>query len=215
MSRDSLFWRVAMVEQQLRARYIRDEAVLTAFRRVPRHRFAPHVSVLEAYADHPIHIEANQTISQPYIVAYMLQLLGVRPSDVVLEIGTGSGYQTALLALLAKKVYSVELLSELSASARARLNGLGIENIELHVGDGTLGWPEAAPFDTIIVSAAAPAPPPPLVEQLADGGRLVIPLGDRVRQELTLLEKHHGEISQSQRGGCVFVPLIGQHGWKS
>ncbi len=215
MSSDPLTYRQRMVEEQLEGRDIRDEAVLAAFLRVPRHQFIPTVSLEEAYGDHPVGIGENQTISQPYIVASMLQLLALRLGDVVLEIGTGSGYQTALLSLLARKVYSVELLSDLLETARKRLALFGIANVELRASDGTLGWPEAAPFDAIIVSAGAPAVPPPLIEQLAERGRMIIPLGDRYRQELCLIEKREGRIQQSGQGGCVFVPLVGKYGWKS
>lgn len=204
-----------MIEQQLRARNICDPAILDAFHRVPRHKFIPQVSVEEAYADHPIPIGEDQTISQPYIVAMMMESLRLRSTDRVLEIGTGSGYLTALLSLIANFVYSIETNPNLLPTARDHIYALGIENIELHLGDGTLGWPQAAPFDAIIVSAGAHEIPPPLIEQLAEGGRLVIPIGDRRQQELVLLEKHGGKTQLTRHGICMFVPLLGKHGWKS
>lgn len=203
-----------MVEEQLRRRGIHDERLLDAMRRVPRHEFVNPEQWEQAYGDHPIVIPEKQTTSQPYIIAAMIQAVAIKPQDKVLEIGAGSGYQTALLAELAKQVVAVERYASLSASAQLRLHGLGYTNSVVVIGDGTLGWPPAAPYNGIIVSAAAPRIPPALLEQLAPGGRMVIPLGDASEQVLQLLHRNpDGTISATRLEGCRFVPLIGQHGF--
>jgi len=205
--------RLSMVEQQLRRRGIHDERVLAAMNRVARHEFVPHQDWPEAYADHPIAIAEQQTTSQPYMIAAMLQAAEVAPQDRVLEIGAGSGYQTALLAELAGHVYAIERHSALVEQARPVLDRLGYKNITLASGDGTLGLPEAAPFNAIVVSAAAPQLPPALIEQLAVGGRLVIPVGDVSEQVLQVVEKQADGITVRSLEGCRFVPLIGQQGF--
>jgi protein-L-isoaspartate(D-aspartate) O-methyltransferase len=203
-----------MVEEQLRRRGIRDERLLAAMQRVPRHEFVSEEQWQQAYADHPIVIPEQQTTSQPYIIAAMIQAAEVQPRDRVLEVGAGSGYQTALLAELAAQVVAVERYPSLAESAQARLQRLGYRNVVVVAGDGTLGWAPASPYDAIIVSAAAPRVPPALLEQLARGGRLVIPIGDAHEQVLQLFRKHpDGAISRTLLEGCRFVPLIGQHGF--
>jgi len=204
-----------MVEEQLIPRGIFNERVLNAFRKVPRHAFIPDKSPENAYGDFPLPVGEGQTISQPYIVALMTQYLDLKADDKVLEIGTGSGYQASILAELAKEVYSVERFAVLAESAQAILNGLGYINIKIKVGDGTEGWEKFAPYDAIIVTAGAPSVPEPLVEQLAEGGRLVIPVGGGFSQTLTLVKKQEGKIAQEEICGCVFVPLIGRYGWKT
>ncbi|MGE5151016.1 MAG: protein-L-isoaspartate(D-aspartate) O-methyltransferase [Rhodospirillaceae bacterium] len=202
-----------MVVEQLRARGIADERVLAAMERIPRHEFLDPGARAQAYDDCPLPIGAGQTISQPYIVALMLQALAPAPTDTVLEIGTGSGYVAALLSELAARVISIERVPTLAALADRTLRALGYHNVEVLTADGSLGLPEQAPFDAILVSAAAPAVPAPLVAQLADGGRLVAPLGGPVLQELTLIRKLGGETSVSVLEGCRFVPLVGVHGF--
>jgi protein-L-isoaspartate(D-aspartate) O-methyltransferase len=204
-----------MVESQLRARGIRDERVLAAMFRIPRHEFVSEEHRDQVYEDHPIPIGEGQTISQPYIVAIMLEALALDPSDTVLEIGTGSGYQTALLAELVRQVYSVERYASLARAAQATLARLGFNNVEVLVGDGSRGLPDHAPFDAIVVSAAAPQIPPPLFEQLREGGRMVIPVGPAHAQELQLLRKHEGQPVVTSMEGCRFVPLIGSEGYRS
>ncbi|MFB3879891.1 MAG: protein-L-isoaspartate(D-aspartate) O-methyltransferase [Armatimonadota bacterium] len=205
--------RRAMVEHQLRRRRIADERVLAAMEKVPRHRFLPSPSDPAAYGDHPLPIGDGQTISQPYMVALMTEALCLTGDETVLEIGTGSGYQAAILAELAREVYSVERFPALAERARAVLADLGYDNITVVVGDGSLGHPEAAPYDRIIVTAAAPEIAHPWVEQLAEEGILVVPLGDRWGQTLTRCVMHQGKLHQTTLGGCVFVPLVGEHGW--
>lgn len=187
------------------------ERVLQAFAEVPRHAFLPEVLLPAAYANRPLPIGHEQTISQPYIVALMTDLLDPAPEDTILEIGTGSGYQAAVLAKLAKRVYSLEIVPELAGPARERLQRLGYGNVEVRQGDGHAGWPEHAPYDGVIVTAAAPDIPPALIEQLKPGGRLIIPLGSRYSgQELRLIEKNrHGETSQKSILPVIFVPLTG------
>ncbi len=206
--------RELMVSRQLEPRSIRDPEVLRAFREVPRHLFIPDVGLREAYGDHPVPIGKGQTISQPYIVALMTQALRLTGKEKVLEVGTGSGYQAAILALLAGTVYSLERIPQLAVQAGKVLEELGYANVIIEMGDGTLGRPENAPYDGIVVTAASPDVPPPLLEQLAEGGRLVIPVGSRFSQNLAVLEKKGGEIVRRDVCGCVFVPLIGDHGWK-
>ena len=207
--------RRSMVESQLRARGIRDERVLAAMFRIPRHEFVSEEHRDQVYEDHPIPIGEGQTISQPYIVAIMLEALALDPSDTVLEIGTGSGYQTALLAELVRQVYSVERYASLARAAQATLARLGFNNVEVLVGDGSRGLPDRAPFDAIVVSAAAPQIPPPLFEQLREGGRMVIPVGPAHAQELQLVRKHEGQPVVTSMEGCRFVPLIGSEGYRS
>ena len=205
--------RQQMVETQLRARDIRDERVLGAMGEVPRHEFVGREYSNEAYADHPIPIGNGQTISQPYIVALTLQALSLRPADKVLEIGTGSGYQTAALTLLASQVYSNERHPGLASRAQETLSRLGYSNVAISVADGTNGWVEFAPFDAIVVSAAAPEIPRPLFEQLREGGRMVIPVGPPEAQRLQLVGKVNGQPVVKVLQGCRFVPLVGEHGY--
>jgi protein-L-isoaspartate(D-aspartate) O-methyltransferase len=207
--------RRSMVESQLRARGIRDERVLAAMLLVPRHEFVAEDYRDQVYEDHPIPIGEGQTLSQPYIVAIMLQVLALNASDVVLEIGTGSGYQTALLSELTRQVYSVEQHASLARTAQTTLARLGCANVEVLVGDGSHGLPERAPFDAIVVSAAAPRIPPPLFAQLREGGRMVIPVGPPHAQELQLVRKVSGQPVVTNLEGCRFVPLIGSQGYHS
>jgi len=206
--------RETMVETQLRKRGVKDEGVLRAMAAVPRHEFVPPQSVSLAYADEPLPIGGGQTISQPYIVAAMTEALQLRGSERVLEIGTGSGYQAAVLSLLCQEIYSIECRPELARSAAERLQRLGFHNAHVHCGDGTLGLKEFAPYDAILVAAAAPSLPEPLLEQLNEGGRMIAPIGTEEHQQLLLLTRH-GNNYDSERGeGCRFVPLIGRYGWK-
>jgi protein-L-isoaspartate(D-aspartate) O-methyltransferase len=202
-----------MVEHQLRGRGIRAARVLEAMERVPRHEFVPAASQSEAYADRPLPIGVGQTISQPLMVAAMSEALELTGSERVLEIGTGSGYQTAVLAQLASAVFSIEYRPELARSARERLERLGCGAVRLRQGDGGLGWGEQAPFDAILVGAAAPLLPPPLLEQLGLGGRLVIPVGDEPQQDLLQVRKTAAGLEQRRLHACRFVPLQGIHGW--
>lgn len=204
-----------MVEIQLRQRGIRNARVLAAMARVPRQAFVAEPDRDQAYDDNPLPIGHGQTISQPYIVGLMLELLDPQPDQAALEIGTGSGYQTALLAELCKSAYSIERHAELAAQAQLVLFRLGYTNITIQVGDGTAGVPEHAPFDAIIVSAAAPEIPPPLFEQLREAGRLVIPVGPLDCQVLELVTKQQGRPVVSRQVGCRFVPLIGEQGYPS
>jgi len=202
-----------MVETQIRKRGVKDERVLHAMASVPRHEFAPAPWVHQAYADEPLPIGCGQTISQPYIVAAMTASLGLTGTEKVLEIGTGCGYQAAVLSLLVQEVHTVELLPDLAQGAAERLNRLGYGNVHVHCGDGTLGWPEFAPYDAILVAAAAPAIPEPLLQQLAEGGRLIAPVGDELDQVLRLVTKREGQCIVQPGGPCRFVPLMGKHGW--
>jgi protein-L-isoaspartate(D-aspartate) O-methyltransferase len=203
-----------MVAQQLVKRGIKDTRVLEAMRDTPRHLFVPRRYRAMAYEDMPLPIGHDQTISQPFIVAMMAQALQLSGRERVLEIGTGSGYQAAVLSRLATVVFSVERLPELAARARTALDTLGLKNIHVIVADGSLGLPEHAPYHAIIVAAASPKTPQPLVDQLAPGGRLVIPVGDRHEQTLTRLRKTNHGVYVEQFGGCRFVPLIGEEGWR-
>ena len=202
-----------MVETQLRRRGIRDERVLAVMSRIPRECFVPPELAGAAYEDRALDIGLGQTISQPYIVAYMTEKLDLNPEHRVLEIGTGSGYQTAILASLCTKVYSVEFLPKLSERTKATLCRMELSNVEYIVGDGTLGWPEHAPYDRVIVTAGAPRIPAPLVEQLHVGGRMVLPVGDDKVQQLILVEKKECRFVEFPLIGCRFVKLIGEHGW--
>lgn len=202
-----------MVASQLAARGIRDERVLMAMREVPRHLFVAPRQRSQAYDDQAMAIGEGQTISQPYMVGLMLQMLRTNPETVALEVGAGSGYQAALLGKLCRKVYAVEIVEALVNRAQRVIEDLGIENVEIIRGDGSLGLPEHAPYDAIIVAAGAPAMPEPLKEQLADGGRLLAPVGDRFGQQLIICERDGEEVSSSYGIGCVFVPLLGEQGW--
>jgi protein-L-isoaspartate(D-aspartate) O-methyltransferase len=206
--------RNAMVAGQLIPRGINDSRVLEAFRKVPRHEFIPKEMAGEAYADYPLPIGEGQTISQPYMAALMTQFLKLTGAEKVLEIGTGSGYQAAILAELAKEVYSVERFDTLAEQARKTLGRLGYKNITIKTGDGTLGWLEHAPYDGIIVTASAPNVPDSLIRQLSETGRIAIPVGERFSQALTIVEKKKSNINFTEAGGCIFVPLIGKEGWK-
>jgi protein-L-isoaspartate(D-aspartate) O-methyltransferase len=203
-----------MVDTQLVSRGIHDPRVLDAMRKTPRHLFVDEALRDQGYNDYPLPISERQTISQPYIVAIMTEALGLQGTEKVLEIGTGSGYQTAILAELANRVYSIERLLGLSQRARQVLQDLGYRNVALKVGDGTLGWPEEAPFDAILISAGAPFVPQPLVDQMAMNGRLIVPVGDHLSQELVLVERIPEGIRKTNMGGCRFVDLIGKCAWK-
>jgi protein-L-isoaspartate(D-aspartate) O-methyltransferase len=202
--------RQAMVERQLRRRGIHDERVLRAMEEVARHEFIPAEKRDRAYRDEPVPIGEDQTISQPYIVAIMTQLLAVEAENTVLEIGSGTGYQAAILSRLARQVYTVERHASLAARAGENFRRLGYENVDVVVGDGTRGLPEHAPYDRILVAAAAPSIPRPLIEQLAEGGRMIMPVGTPDVQVLQLVRKSQGEIFTSNLEGCRFVPLIGE-----
>jgi protein-L-isoaspartate(D-aspartate) O-methyltransferase len=206
--------RSAMVDLQIAHRGISDLRLLAVMRQVPRHLFVPRHLWGQAYNDYPLPIGEDQTISQPYIVALMTEALELRDTDRVLEIGTGSGYQAAILAALAREVFSIERLPSLAHNAERLLDSLGSKNVQVRVGDGTLGWPEAAPFDAILVTAGSPQVPPPLIEQLGLAGRLVIPVGNHYSQSLTRLRRtKEGNIKTENLGGCRFVRLVGRHGW--
>ena len=204
-----------MVQEQIRERGVQNPRVLDAMLRVPRHEFVAEDFVGGAYADQPMPIGEGQTISQPFMVVAMTQALALDGHERVLEIGTGSGYQAAVLALLAHEVHSVESIESLATAAQERLARLGYKNIQVHSGDGTVGWEKAAPYDAIVVTAAAPRIPPPLVEQLAEGGRLVIPVGPVTEQELLLVRKMEGRTTSESLHYCRFVPLLGHYGWPS
>jgi protein-L-isoaspartate(D-aspartate) O-methyltransferase len=206
--------RVEMIEKQLRRRGIRDAGVLAAMISVPRHEFVAEELRAHAYDDLPLPIGGGQTISQPYIVAAMTAALHLQPTDRVLEIGTGCGYQAAVLSRLATEVFTIERRPELASAASAKLTRLGYANAHVHCGDGTLGLPELAPFDAILVAAAAPAVPKPLLAQLAEGGRLILPVGEAEHQELQLIERHGDAFLTKRLEGCRFVPLVGYHGWQ-
>jgi len=205
--------RRAMVDRQLRARDIHDPRVLEVMADLPRERFIPPAHRHEAYEDRPVPIGAAQTISQPYIVALMTQALDVRDDHRVLDVGAGSGYQTAILARLAREVFAIERVEALAASARATLGELGVGNVTLAVRDGTLGWPEEAPFDRILCGAAGPDVPAAWVDQLAEGGRIVMPVGGTDVQELVAVDKAGGRVSRRDICGVRFVRLIGAGGW--
>jgi protein-L-isoaspartate(D-aspartate) O-methyltransferase len=202
-----------MVDRQLRARGIRDPRVLTAMSVIPREHFLSDSAAGAAYADRPLAIGLGQTISQPYIVALMTEALGLRASDRVLEIGTGSGYSAAVLSQLAARVFTVERHPALANLARSRLAALALGNVDVRCGDGSLGWPEHAPFDAIAVTAAGPRVPTALLEQLAPGGRLVMPIDDASGQELVLVRREPEGLVTSSLGDVVFVPLIGEQAW--
>jgi protein-L-isoaspartate(D-aspartate) O-methyltransferase len=207
--------RERMVAEQLAARGITDARVLAAMRKIPRHIFVDEGLAHSAYEDHPLPIGEGQTISQPYIVALMTSLLELTGREKVLEVGTGSGYQTAVLAALTRRVCSIERLPRLAERARATLERLGVDNVWIRVGNGALGWPDEAPFDRILVAAGGPSVPPPLEQQLADGGRMVLPVGSPTDQVLTVVERAGGEIRRRALGECKFVKLVGKYAWES
>jgi protein-L-isoaspartate(D-aspartate) O-methyltransferase len=203
-----------MVETQIAARGVKDERVLAAMTDIPRHLFVPSTFREAAYNDSPLPIGKGQTISQPYIVAVMTELLMVKPEDRVLEIGSGSGYQAAILGKLAKSVITVERIPDVADMARENLSSVGITNVTVITGNGTIGYPGDAPYDAILITAATPSVPPPLVDQMAEGGRLVAPVGSRDLQELVRLTRKEGRTTRELFGGVVFVPLLGEYGWQ-
>ena len=207
--------RIQMVEKQLIPRGIKDNRVLKAFGKVPRHKFVSQDLINNAYEDHPLPIGDSQTISQPYMVALMTECLGLKGDECVLEIGTGSGYQAAILAELARYVYSIERIPELAERANQTLLNLGYINVKVKAGDGTLGWNEFAPYDGIIVTAGSPGIPESLINQLKKGGRVVIPAGGSFSQTLKIVKKIKGKVQTQDVCGCVFVPLLGKQGWSS
>lgn len=202
-----------MVEEQLVDRGIRDLRVLEAMSRIPRHEFVEPSFQHKAYGDHPLPIGDNQTISQPYIVAAMTEALGLKGHERVLEIGTGSGYQTAILAELAGQVFTVERIKPLGKRAKQLLERLGYTNVNFKIFDGTYGWRDQGPFDAILVTAAAPDVPKTLIEQLKDGGRMILPIGDSSRQELVRIDLKNGVQHKTMLNYCLFVPLVGKYGW--
>jgi len=204
-----------MVQEQLARRGITDERVLRAMGKVPRHLFVEEALQDRAYGDHPLPIGEGQTISQPYMVATMTQSLRVDPEDRILEIGTGSGYQTAILAELAYQIFSVERIPSLATRAWKILDRLKYYNVRIKVGDGTLGWKEHAPYDGILVAASSPEIPEPLVQQLAEGGRLIIPIGNKFSQQLKILTKKGETVEVRDVCECAFVKLLGKHGWET
>jgi len=208
--------RKRMVEGQLIARGIRDRRVIEAMLKLPRHLFVEEAMAAQAYNDNPLPIGERQTISQPYMVALMTELMELKGKEKVLEIGTGSGYQAAVLAMLADRVCTIERIRPLAMRARKVLDSLRLLNINIKIDDGTVGWEEEAPFDAILVTAGAPDIPPKLVEQLAPGGRLVLPVGDQFSQTLVrVLKREDGTYATEQSIGCRFVKLIGRNGWET
>lgn len=203
-----------MVAFQIERRGITDKRILTAMRKIPRHHFIPKEEWGNAYGDFPLPIGEGQTISQPYIVAFMSNVLDLQKDDKVLEIGTGSGYQAAILGCLAHSVFTVERIAQLAERASQRLHELKINNVNVIVGDGSLGLPQEAPFDAILVTAAAPAAPQKVLDQLAEGGRMIIPVGSRFHQTLELWKRVRSQLTCEEVLPVVFVPLIGEHGWK-
>lgn len=211
---DPVLARQAMVDDHLRARGITDERILEPFLTVPRHRFVDEYLKYKAYDDCPLSIGHGQTISQPYMVALMTEALAPRSTDRILEIGTGSGYQASILSRLCSEVISIERISTLAIKARRLiLDDLGYYNVRIHVGDGTRGWPKEAPYDGIIVTAGAPHVPSALIDQLVPGGRLIIPVGSEMLQDLKCYTKTETGYTQESLGGCRFVKLIGENGW--
>jgi len=212
--REDAYRRERMVRDHIAARGVADERVLQAMREVPRHLFVREHLRAQAYGDHALPIAGGQTISQPYVVARMTELLDVQPHCSVLEIGSGSGYQTAILARLARRVYSLERVPELARLAIQRIRELGLDNVKIQIFDGTVGWSEVAPFDRILVTAGAPKVPAPLLDQLAAEGRLLVPEGDRDTQRLVLyLKTARGAVRRRPGEEVTFVPLVGRHGW--
>ncbi len=206
--------RLKMVEKQLKARGIRDHRMLEAFLEVPRHRFVPAKWIERAYDDRPIPIGHDQTVSQPYMIAAMVQAARVSPGNRVLEIGTGSGYQAALLSAMKAQVFTVERIPELARQALSRFDELGYRDLHVRVADGTVGWEEYAPFESIIVGAASPRIPEPLLRQLNESGRLVIPVGRDYSQVLHIVSRRGDGYRTNRAERCIFVPLIGKFGWK-
>src|SRR5664279_2343777 len=206
--------RTRMVGEQLRVRGIRDPRLLTAMGKVPREQFVAHEDLGNAYGDHPLPIGAGQTVSQPYIVAAMVVALELRPTDRVLEVGTGTGYEAAILGELAAEVWTIARHAELADKARQVLSALGYANVHVVVGDGSLGLPDHAPFHKIVVAAGAPQAPPSLIAQLAEGGTMVVPVGNRVEQQLQVACKIGGEMVTARQILCCFVPLVGAEGWQ-
>ncbi len=206
--------RARMVREQIASRGIRDPRLLAAMECIPRHRFVPSADQAWAYSDGPLPIGQGQTISQPYIVALMTELLNLSGNETVMEIGAGSGYQAAVLGAMAAQVHSVEIIPELAERARATLSELGYENIRIHTGDGSLGWPEAAPYQGILVAAAAPSAPQPLLDQLADGGRLILPIGSHGFQRLEVWTRRGSRLDHKMSIPVAFVLLRGAYGWK-
>ena len=204
-----------MVEEQIVSRGIKDAKLIAAMKKIPRHLFVEEALQIQAYSDHPLPIGEKQTISQPYMVALMTEALLLSGKEKVLEIGTGSGYQTAILAELSEKVFSIERIRSLAIRARKLLYELGYFNVEIKIFDGTFGWIEERPFDAIIVTAGSPDIPQPLIDQLAMGGRLVIPVGDAFVQDLFRVTKAEEGIKKEDLGGCRFVKLIGKYGWET
>jgi protein-L-isoaspartate(D-aspartate) O-methyltransferase len=213
MPDSGLMRRRRMVQEQIRARGVRDERVLSVMEEVPRELFVPSGEAGEAFSDKALPIDCQQTISQPFMVAAMTACLDVRPGHRILEVGTGSGYQTAILAKLAGSVFTVERWPLLLELARQRLTSMDLRNVAYRVGDGTAGWPEEAPFDRIMVTAGAPEVPPVLVEELVNGGLLVIPVGDQSDQIRTVIERRPGRNIERPQFACRFVKLVGEHGW--
>jgi protein-L-isoaspartate(D-aspartate) O-methyltransferase len=206
--------RAEMVEHQIHRRGISDTQVLRAMQEVQRHEFVPPKLRVRAYEDAPLPIGGGQTISQPYIVAEMTAALHLQPSDRVLDVGTGCGYQAAILSRIVTDVYSIELRRDLAEAASQRLSNLGFANVHVYNGDGTLGLPGFAPFNAILVAAAAPSIPQPLIAQLAEGGRLILPVGPPDKQQLVRITRHGSRFESETLESCQFVPLIGQHGWR-
>jgi protein-L-isoaspartate(D-aspartate) O-methyltransferase len=207
--------RLKMVEEQIVSRGIKDAKLIAAMKKIPRHLFVEEALQSQAYSDHPLPIGEKQTISQPYMVALMTEAMLLTGKEKVLEIGTGSGYQTAILAELSEKVFSIERIRPLAIRARKLLYELGYFNVEIKIFDGTFGWMEESPFDAIIVTAGSPDIPQPLIDQLAIGGRLVIPAGDAFVQDLFRVSKTEEGIKKEDLGGCRFVKLIGKYGWEA
>jgi protein-L-isoaspartate(D-aspartate) O-methyltransferase len=211
--RDSAAAREAMVRDQLQRRGITDTRVLQAMRDVPRHLFVPPECLRDAYSDRPLPIAEGQTISQPYMVAVMVQSLSLYNNARILEVGTGSGYQAAVLSRLATQVYTMEYFPVLAEQAQAILDRLGYTNVQVIIGDGSMGLPQYSPYDGIVVPAAAPQVPAPLIEQLGEGGRLVIPVGEVAEQELLIITRRSNSYTRERSVSCRFVPLLGQAGW--
>ncbi len=209
------YGREKMVQEQLINRGIKTKRVIDAFKKVPRHLFIEDGLIYQAYSDHPLPISEGQTISQPYIAALMTEYLKPECDDTILEIGTGSGYQTAILAELSLKVYSVERIGSIASNARKLLDKLGYHNVMIIIGDGTKGFQEKAPYDGIIVTAAAPDIPEPFLQQLKDGGRIIIPVGDEYSQTLVRITKNGRDFNREELNACRFVKLIGEYGWKA
>ncbi|BCS86956.1 protein-L-isoaspartate(D-aspartate) O-methyltransferase [Pseudodesulfovibrio sediminis] len=211
---DPVRLRERMVREQIMARGVTDSSVLVAMKTIPRHLFVEEALAFKAYNDSPLPIGEGQTISQPYIVALMSELLEIEPGMTVLEIGTGSGYQAAVLAQMGADVFTVERIRKLFYTARKRFMDMRMFNVKLKLDDGTMGWPEQAPYDRIIVTAGGPEIPEPLIDQLAESGRMLIPVGETKRnQTLVLIEKKDGKIIRTDKGSCAFVDLVGSHGW--